>query len=190
MSRQRNNESPKHAGAPAWMNTYGDMVTLLLTFFVLLFSFSTINAEKWQALVVSLTGNPSIMEGGEEFPLDSSSFLEEQLNSIEETDDFERLYRSLKEYIEENELDAYLDISKSETEILIRFLDNVLFELGKADIKEEGLGILEEVTKALYKYQEVINMIRIEGHTDNLPISTFLYPSNWELSGARAVNVL
>ena len=183
----------KNNGAPAWMTTYGDMVTLVLTFFIMLFSFSTIDATKWQELVAALSGNPAVMEGGktiDEFPLESSSLIAEQLKSIEKIDDFERLYISLKEYIEENELDAYVEVTKSETEILIRFLDNVLFELGKADIKEEALTILDRVANALYEYQEIINMVRIEGHTDNLPINTVMFPSNWELSVARAVNVL
>jgi chemotaxis protein MotB len=66
----------------------------------------------------------------------------------------------------------------------------VLFDSGKANLKDEAVEILSKITVAIRTYEQSIQMIRIEGHTDNVPINTAEFPSNWELSTARAVTVL
>lgn len=189
MRRRKQNSSDK--GAPSWMNTYGDMVTLLLTFFVLLYSFSSIDAEKWQKLVVSFSG-------GEKGVLQNSADIETSLD-IDEVDyseiknslaDFQKLYESIKEYIEENGLATNIILTKTDNEIKICFIDNVLFDSGSADLKVNAKEILTKITLAINTYETSIHMVRIEGHTDNVYINTTKFPSNWELSTARAVGVL
>lgn len=163
----------------AWMNTYSDMVTLLLTFFVFLYSFSTIDSGKWEMLVEALTGNPI---SAEETELIDASVVRIQ--------NFQKLYEQLEEYVEQNGLSSKIDMQKSDIEIQIRFVDNVLFDSGQARIKPEAIDILSKITLALNTYRDSIEMIRIEGHTDNVAIHTPEFPSNWELSTARAVEVL
>jgi chemotaxis protein MotB len=206
--RRRNTQDEPGLSAPFWMSTYGDMVTNLLVFFVLLFSFSTIDANKWKELVISFTGGTGVIGSGEDIsrlPEDIKDLLPEDINleeapkqsqqiettgNPEDIDDFDRLYRQIQSYVEESNLDTQLDLTKSDTEILIRFRDNVIFDSGKADIKPESENILGDIVKVLLNYQNDIDMIRIEGHTDNVPIHTGKYPSNWELSTSRAVEVL
>jgi chemotaxis protein MotB len=223
MSGRKKPEPPQEEGAPAWMNTYGDMVTLVLTFFVLLFSFSTVDAEKWQQLVNSLAGRQVITAianpGNTGNSTSGPDTMEEWLKDNEGNDDddgailnpepvptetndgqtgsqgnvavdFNQLYEEIKEHIVVNGLEATLYIEKTDNVIILRISDSALFDSGKADIKKESLELLRQVGEIFTKYQDSIQMIRIEGHTDNVPISTSHYVDNWDLSTSRATNVL
>lgn len=188
------------------MITYGDMVTLLLCFFILLFSFSTIDAEKWRELVESMKQIGVSVEDlrgdspmpnfpakvGKDEPFPEDSLEPESLDDIqtEEPDEFDELYKKIKDYIQKNGLDTEIELSQNESGILMRFKEHVLFDSGKAEIKKNALPILEDIYGVLHASEKDIQMIRIEGHTDNVPIKTSHYPTNWELSTARAVNVL
>lgn len=203
MSRRKRDK--KDSGISSnWLTTYSDMVTLLLCFFVLLFSFSTVDAEKWRQLVGSLQGNIGVLEGGYALPpsegdmledLDiepKSQDIEEQINGKEITDDdeFIKLYENISKYLEENKIQAELELSDAHTEILLRFKEYILFDTGKADIKPKALDILDEIASILLEFDEQIEKIRVEGHTDSRPINTYIYPTNWELSGGRAARVV
>lgn len=200
MKKKKNSDGPKGAN---WMDTYGDMVTLLLTFFVLLYSFSSIDSSKWERLVAALSGNKSVLLEDSAIKELEYPDLDEQKADVIGTDDrelmnqgeisvktAEALYEQLKGYIDGNNLAQDVALSRAGDEIRIRFTSNVLFDLGKADIKPEAYKILNDVSYAIATYNRTIEMVRIEGHTDNLPISTRTFPSNWELSTSRAVNVL
>jgi chemotaxis protein MotB len=104
--------------------------------------------------------------------------------------DFNQLYEEIKEHIVVNGLEATLYIEKTDNVIILRISDSALFDSGKADIKQESLELLRQVGEIFTKYQDSIQMIRIEGHTDNVPISTSHYVDNWDLSTSRATNVL
>lgn len=177
-----------------WMDTYGDMVTLLLTFFVLLYSFSTVDANKWKHLVAALNGSAGVLEEEEQFykqESDSNDVSDEDMESyFTEEQNAQQLYESIKDYIEVNGLDQDIIVNKNNLEILIRFSNNVLFASGEAVMDDRAKNILSEIANMIRPYNEVIKMIRIEGHTDNVPISTVMYPTNWELSTARAVCAL
>lgn len=203
VSRRKKTEDTPSPGAPAWMTTYGDLVTNLLTFFVLLFSFSTIDAQKWRELVVSFGGNIGIFDGGTDIipGSDSADILPEdfrkdkdapgdQSNSIPVDDEFYQLYTTLGQYIKDNSIPAEVEISETQTEILIRFKDYILFDIGKADLKQEAIVILDNVAGVLEKFISEVEMVRVDGHTDSVPINTNIYPTNWELSGGRAARVI
>lgn len=200
MSRRKRHK--EDSGVPSsWLTTYSDMVTLLLCFFVLLFSFSTVDAEKWRQLVGSLQGNIGVLEGGHALPPSEGELsedlditpedIEEDTDGEEHIDDeFVKLYENISEYLETNEIQAELELSEAHTEILLRFKEYILFDTGKADIKPEALGILDGIGDVLLEFDEQIQRIRVEGHTDSRPINTYVYPTNWELSGGRAARVV
>lgn len=196
-----------------WMTTYGDMVTLLLTFFVLLFSFSTINEAKWRELVFAFTGGGSIIPTNGNGDKDSTSppmptpTLQTSPSATPSEgktptpshtptptprfpDNIDAIYNGIIGFVKDFELETRVEVNKTDFEIIIRFTDNVMFESGKADLKPEFHGVLSAFADILDKFEEEIEMIRIEGHTDNRPINTWQFPSNWELSTARAVTVL
>lgn len=201
MSRGRKKQMD-HKGSPLWMNTYADMITLVLTFFILLFSFSNLDVLKWQQVVASIKGSLGVMDGGTTLN-DSELINEGEINSsyrqiLVSEDMFEALQNlqeemeeleRLKEYLSEivSELDDRIIVVPDERGIILRFQDRVLFEKGKADIRPEARLLLVKVGETLEKLD---NQIRIEGHTDDLAINTPQFPSNWELSTSRATNVL
>lgn len=207
----------KDTGSGAsWMDTYGDMVTLLLTFFVLLYSFSTVDAVKWERLVAALGGKSSVLASDSGLIENQNDMLnypgvESQNISGEESDDtsdemksleelqaelreklnqVEELYNKIKSYVSESEFSEDIMVTRTESEIRIKFTNNILFDLGKAKIRNDAISILSEITDAINTYNQAVKIVRIEGHTDNLPISTPEFPSNWELSTERAISVL
>jgi chemotaxis protein MotB len=252
-----------------WLTTYSDLVTLLLAFFVLLFSFSEVDAKKWEELVKTFSGEFVIQENSDTSSIleDSSSVLEnnnidirdqliesqrrrdekeaadkdseenleenedpeepqeeeveepeESEEEIEETQEeevevpveeeeieepveegieidqeiideqFEALYGELIEF---NDLEGLkLEIAKSNSEIRIRLSNNLLFSPEEANIYENSTETLREIVRIIKGYDDTLELIIMEGNTDNLPITTGRYRDNFELSIERALNVL
>ncbi|MTI47998.1 OmpA/MotB family protein [Sporosalibacterium faouarense] len=194
MRRRQKNEEKK--GSPEWMTIYSDMVTLLLCFFILLFSFSEIDVQKFQAIMKSFEGSLGIWEGGktiEQAPNINADNLPENMSTsdIQEQEDFKKLQNQIETYAEENNLDAKIVADIEERGLVIRILDNVFFDPGRAEIKPRAKEVLLYIGDML-KLEEVKDKhIKIEGHTDSDPILyTNLFESNWELSGMRASSVL
>lgn len=186
MARKRVADEPK-AGAPEWMATYGDMVTLLLVFFVLLFSFANLDVQKFKAIAVSMNGSLGVLDSGATVNMESlvGSFPND--SPTEENEEFKKLYGEMNEYIKENNLAESITLRLDERGLLVRFTDNVLFDSGKADMESKAREIINKVAEIIKQND---NSVRVEGHTDNVPISTSRFPSNWELSTTRAVNVV
>ncbi|SHJ05803.1 OmpA family protein [Lutispora thermophila] len=187
MSRRKRKVDSGGGGTAPWMNTYADMMTLLLCFFVLLFSFATIDAQKFESIIQSLQGSLGVLDSGivvDMTPIEAT--FPGSLNN-QETEEFSRIYQQVDNFIKENDLENNVTLVLNERGLLIRMLDATLFDSGKAEIKDEAKYIIEKISDVI---KESGKNIRIEGHTDNVPIHTYRYPSNWELSTARAVNVL
>ncbi|MFZ5975281.1 MAG: OmpA/MotB family protein [Bacillota bacterium] len=197
MSNRRKPPSEEESGS-SWMDTYGDMVTLLLTFFVLLFSFSTIDVEKWKALVGAFTGTPveavSPIDPANADPelnvLDSTNALNEKAQEQKTKEQFEELYQKIKKHIKENGLSTKLSVEKHDNEILMRLSDSILFESGSAQLVPTSIPLMKSIGGLLREAADSIGMVRIEGHTDNRPISNSVFADNWQLSSARAYTVL
>lgn len=207
-------------GVPAWLATYGDMITLVLTLFVLLYSFSSIDAVKWDRLVSSMSGTPFVAVQAldlsrvapeanyeEEFVEDiAEENAEIETEEIEESppqpeadpesnvdeikEKFNELFKKISEHISTNGLEMKLNVEMQNEFILLHITDSTLFDSGKAYIKPEAKDMLEAVSDLFEEYESIIKIIRIEGHTDNRQIHTQEFQSNWELSITRAVNVL
>lgn len=196
MSRfSRKKNAPK--GAPAWMVTYSDIVTLCLTFFVLLYSFSSIDTHKWTKVQLSLqdallgdTGaGDNLLEGAN--GLQGDAEIEEKYKEFiqysNEMKKLEDVKQQLESYLQGQSMSDNISVNMEERGLVLRFQDSVLFKKGKADILQESNIILKNVSNI---FKKIDNPIRVEGHTDDLPIHTAKYPSNWELSTSRATNVL
>lgn len=196
MSRRRQSKQEEcQAGAPAWMATFADMSTLLLCFFILLFSFSTIDAQKFKALIQSFQGSAGILESGTALEIDEyiTEAMEEDLTTAQrqEVEDFIRLQEVLEEYLETYNLESDVLVTQESAGLILRFKDNVLFDPGKAELKPRSKEILEDISMFLQGPEFVEKSIRVEGHTDTVKvIPNLLYPTNWELSTGRASNVV
>lgn len=186
MARRRRQEESS-GGSPEWLTTYSDLVTLLLCFFILLFSFSSVDAEKFRTIMASFQGGSGVLDGG--------TSLDIPINTIEDymdvESDLKSLIEHLDEYVETLGLGERLEIKPEERGVVIRFMDNVLFDSGSAEIKPESLEILKSVAELLNREEFSSRQIKVEGHTDSDPIlRSSKFPTNWELSSARATNVL
>jgi chemotaxis protein MotB len=171
------------SGAPAWMTTYGDMMTLVLTFFVLMFAFSSIDSFKYQQIVNSLRG----ALGGNVGVLDQGTSLN-MINEMTSTGSpsYDKVFRKLQKVLEQESNKDKVELRRNGKDIIVSFKEKLFFAIGSAKIKAEALPILNEVGAVIRKEQLGI---RVEGHTCDIPIRTAKYPSNWELSAIRAVNV-
>ena len=184
-----------------WMDTYGDLVTLLLCFFVLLYAFSSIDAEKWQELVGAFTGKTvaaveqidpkkarqdEIVVVGAEKQDEEEEQQEANVVVDEFEEEFDALYQAIRYYIITNGLESKISVKKDDNVILVRFLEVILFDSGEASIRPDGKVVLNHIISIIEENVAAIQMLRIEGHTDNRPIHTAEFNSNWELSMARA----
>ncbi len=192
----RRRPARKKSSHERWLITYADLITLLLVFFVVLYALSNINAKKFQAVAMSLSkamgGGQSVMrEPGASLAQGiSGSSLTKELEMTREAaelSDFERLRKELQNYIDNNGLDGKVTVNLEERGIVISFQDVALFPLGSADLTPGASDMIVRIGEILAKDP---HYLRIEGHTDNLPISTSKFPSNWELSVARSTRVV
>lgn len=160
-------------GGANWMDTYGDMVTLLLCFFVLLYSISTISEDKWKALVQSFNPDaiPTSTEvngvNGPNADADEAGMpIQEDLPTQEQIDqDIEQLYQALKEYVSQEGKQSTIAVTKEGGKVFVSFNEAVFFEPERAELVEDSKPILETVGTMLSSVAESIEEIRIQGHT-------------------------
>ena len=176
----------KSGGAPAWMCTFADLMSLLLTFFVLLLSMSSTEAAKFRAMAGSLRDAFGLKS---DFALSPSSMSDEILPHDDERQGDEgspdsELERELMKELEEAGVDLDLATLEGDKDTVVLRLDSdLLFASGDATLKPEAYPALNAIARYLRSTDYLLDVV---GHTDNLPISTALFPSNWELSAARA----
>ncbi len=183
--RKSGTEESGGGGAPGWMVTYGDLMSLLLTFFVLIVSFSSIQNVKFQKALGSLKAALGVLPK-EESVVYQREILVPQL-ADKSRKHIKRIARELQRIVDARGLGNNIRLEVTPKGLLIRIDSPVLFDLGEATIKPEAYPILDKVVEMTKMWP---NKIRIEGHTDDLPIHTRKFPSNWELSTARALSVL
>lgn len=182
-------EEEQGGGAPEWMVTFSDAMTLLMVFFILLFSMSTVDAKKEKQLTSAFN---SVFNGGGNNPIMGEGVGEDTLmndgeSQQQQTEEQQQSLMSiLNNLISEKGLQDYISVEKVERGVSVILVDSLLFQSGRADLKAESRDPLLDIAGVL---NEIDNQIIIEGHTDNLPINTYLFGSNWELSTARAVVV-
>lgn len=179
-------------GAPAWMATFSDLATLLLTFFVLLLSFAEMDITEFKTMLGSIreafgvnTLHPGPFHAAStqliEFSAQAST-LKDVINQEER-----HLLRAIRRYIQKEGLENDVEVLAGSRGVIVRMKDNVLFDTGSASVKVEGLPILDKIRQLALAFPEGLS---VEGHTDDRPINTSQFPSNWELSTARATRVL
>ena len=149
-------------GGANWMDTYGDMVTLLLCFFVMLYSMSNMDKDKWIALVQSI--NPNAVTQAEQGS--SSDTANTQGMTQEEVDaNMEEIYQALTQYAQTAGLTDQVSVSKGSGYVFVSFDDAVFFDGNSYELRDEGKVVLDEVAKPLAEASQSINEVRVLGHT-------------------------
>jgi chemotaxis protein MotB len=217
-NRRRSDRGPGgHESEERWLLTYADMITLLLALFVVLFSISSVNISKFKTLQEALrdafsgrvlSGGHAILETANDTqlttPRPSPPQIVPQTPSIgkpptpaaraalaarREQDEFAQLKRQLDAFAAAHGFADHVQTTIARRGLVVRLLtDNVLFASGQAALEPRGVPLLTEVGNLLGV--DRLHPVLVEGNTDDVPISTAQYASNWELSTARATQVV
>lgn len=150
-----------------WLLTYADLITLLLCFFIMMYTLSQADAERFRSLARELgqifSERPAPGEG------------------------LRRLEERIEDYIERKGLEGWVKAEREERGLVIRIMTTSFFKEGSAELTQDMKAVLDELAPML---KELPNFIQVEGHTDNKPIRNEHFRSNWELSVARATEVV
>lgn len=210
MSRRRRKKKNDGHIDESWLLPYADLLTLLFALFLVLFSMSSIDAQKFQeiskAFNSALTGGVGIFEFPKPLPesemqtgLDkedkedkekpeNSLDIEEHLLQQADQKELSVIQHKVNSYIEKNDLSGKLLTSLTDEGLLVSIRDNVLFAPGSADVREGDIKVANEISELLV--MDPPRNIIISGHTDNVPIGNAPFDSNWELSVMRAINFM
>jgi chemotaxis protein MotB len=212
--KSKHEEEHEEEASERWLLTYADMITLLMVLFIVLFSIGQVDLKKFEQLREGLTesfGTPSpaldnnapgtqgVLDGGvaaagedltaEEIAQVLESEATRQATIREEQQQLVETQENIQGTLEGQGLGDEVTYRLEGRGLVLNIVsDQVLFDLGRADLKPEGQLVLDGVANAL---RQIPNTISIEGHTDNRPLNGGLpYPTNWELSTGRATSVL
>ena len=186
-------------GAPRWMTTFADLMAVLVVFFVMLYAFSTIDAEKYEQMADSLRevlGSTEVQEEVPAIPEPTVIDLEgrsPEPRTVEEPEpepeyrEQDEITEALREALQDELEQGLIDMAEDDAGILLRFEEQAAFEIGEKDLNVDFVPVLERVAEVL---AETPGQIVIAGHTDDLPIRSERFRSNWDLSTARAVSVV
>lgn len=209
--KKKESEEEGGGGMERWLLTYSDLITLLMAFFIVMYAMSQVDAQKYSAVANSLslvltgqamtvleTQGPSLAEG-----ISGQQVKEGPGPSPQEQGQLDEVKKQIAEFIKAEEAQAEAQnpgvagtatklsdsivILEQERGLVISFKDTLLFASGSDELTPRAQDIITKVGGAL---KGIPNYIRVEGHTDNLPIHTGKFPSNWELSVLRATNVV
>lgn len=179
-----------HNNSERWLLTYSDLITLLMIFFVVMYALSNVDVSKYKQISESLRiamGGGKTMVGQ-----DNTSSVTDKIKVIdsskgsEEKVQMEDVKKKVDTYLEQNGLSQAVSTKIDDRGLVVSIKDTLFFDNGKADVKPEYARILIEIGKII---NQLGHYIRIEGHTDNVPIKTSQFNSNWQLSSVRAANV-
>ncbi len=177
-----------------WLATYSDMVTLLLTFFVMLYASSSLDEQKWQYIYQAFQSRGKFLNEYVDHPehtKDEGSYVQDEDPSQaggqgELPQSFDQLYIYLSDFVEENELSNQVSVSKDSAHIYIRFDSNVFFDGNSAELKPAGMDLIDGISPGIKAVRDSIQQLTVGGHTA-YGISDV---NDWELSANRAVSVV
>lgn len=198
--KKKNDEQPDES----WLLPYSDMLTLLVALFIVLFAMSDVDAQKYKELASvfesEFSGGNTILEESlptdpSETPINDSEENESEnkedeasSNSTKELNKLKELQASIDNYILTNNLSEVLDTRLTNEGLFITILNDISFDSGSAEVKDEGIEVAREVSTSLDA--ETPHQVVISGHADDVAINNEEFRSNWELSAIRAVNFM
>ncbi len=190
--RKRGNQRKSTSSLERWLITYADLITLLLAFFILMYTMSKQDSKKYQEVAAHLkaifTGSNAVLATGNvagRVPIELSfKGGAENVAALKE-----QLEKEIREIGDKGAADTMQKISliSDERGLVVRAMEKAFFDTGKADLTPRARSALDGIAPVL---KNMPNHVRVEGHTDNVPINTSEFKSNWELSVRRATEVV
>jgi len=186
----RRKRAEEHENHERWLVSYADFITLLFAFFTSMYAISSVNEGKFRVMSESLAiaFNPSLYTSAS--LNEGPRFAEEQNSGVTSSSRdnwYTSHYKKVREALSSLESGRKLSLIMEDNKLKVRIQESGLFVDGSDELLPEAMAVLDEVAAAL---EGLPNAIRIEGHTDNVPINTPRFPSNWDLSSARALQIL
>jgi chemotaxis protein MotB len=190
MAAKKGHEEEHAGGSDRWLLTYADMITLLMIFFIILYSMSQVNSAKFDQLTQVL--NQAFGASQSVINMNSLGILEKNRHAGESEKNARKSYNKAVEAFQKEIEAKQVSVVKDERGTVVRLSSDFYFASGSADLTSSALQILRKLQEIM---DSITNDIQIEGHTDNVPINRASalaqrYPTNWELSSQRAINVL
>ena len=180
----------EHENHERWLVSYADFITLLFAFFVVMYSISSVNEGKFRSVSESIQAalRPVVSHPASQVHFDLGDFKSSLVPSLGRKVQF---IRQVQEILKKNNKDVQVQkatVQQTDQGVVITIADSLMFESGRAEIRAEALPILENLAEIMAANASV-KEVRVQGHTDNVPINSALFPSNWELSAVRAAMV-
>ena len=186
MAKRKSKGGSSGPAAGGWEGVYSGFILIMLCFFIMLCSFSKVAPNKMNKFVRSFVQSVDMLKGGFGFQTgDQASDIRSEDVGLEEG--LAPIIRQFVQMQDEFGLQKEMEYAISTEGLVLQVLDSALFDRGVAEISPKAFPFLNKIAHIISKSTHIV---RIEGHTDNLPIHTEKSPSNWDLSTARAVNVL
>lgn len=201
----KKHKHPEHINLERWLISYADFITLLFATFVVLYALSQVDIKDFQALEDSLQqafASPSLMQGAEGMMQGSSNSLldstqadslvpplmMEYMSQRYEEQSMQEIEREVNDGAQDGEFQG-VEAIRTDRGIILRFNDDYLFKSGSANINPNAKTKLDKIGLMICK-KFILHNMKVEGHTDNQPIKSTIFPSNWELSSARASSII
>jgi chemotaxis protein MotB len=181
MKNGHHNKHGEHENSDRWLLTYADLITLLLGLFVILYAMSKIDAGKYAEIVSALGGVFGSPQG---VLVGQNGLLEQPLTSLQS--ERKRVAGEIRSALALDTNPTPIQVTENERGVTVHIMEELLFPSGRAEIKPSSYAAIDTLARIL---RRLPNDLRVEGHTDNVPISTPQFPSNWHLSVGRAVAV-
>jgi chemotaxis protein MotB len=181
--RRKRRHIDDHENLERWLLTYSDLITLLLAFFVVMYSMSQIDNKRFGQMVQALNG---VLKGGKQITETKVENIKTG-HGVLKLGDLNMVQQAIEERFKEINRQGEIKSELTERGLVIHVMESALFKQGSAKLESGAIDVLDVVAE---KIAALPNHIRIEGHTDDKPIYTKVYPSNWELSSARATEVV
>lgn len=204
---KKKKHAEEHENLERWLVSYADFITLLFATFVVLYALSQIDLAKFKDLKVSLRqafsyaptifdGDAGVLKSGGDNILETGGYVDEQnmvppiLDALAAKEE-EKNYELLQEQLKLEKIDEVKGVKTRVTErgLIIKLVGSIFYNSSESELKEESLLVIKRIGQIL-KQKFPFNVIRVEGHTDSIPINSQTYPSNWELSSARAASIV
>jgi chemotaxis protein MotB len=179
---RRRRKPELHSNHERWLLTYADLITLLLAFFIVMYSMSRLDAKKFGRMADAFNG---VLRGGQAVLQPASA--DAQGAGLLDLGELKSLGHEIQEKVVAEELQDKIETLQDERGLVIRVMESAAFDPGSADLKPQMHSILNLLAEEL---RAMDNHLRVEGHTDDRPIRTARFPSNWELSTSRATGVV
>ncbi|MDI3477399.1 MAG: chemotaxis protein MotB [Thermoanaerobacterium sp.] len=182
---RHDDDEEKKENSERWLLTYSDMITLLMIFFIVLYTISTVNSQKFQQIAASLgkTFDGTNYVVGQY----SGNSILDSIKTANNANTNNTIESQLDKLIKQNNLQNMVTYKVEERGFVISLNDTLLFDTGSADVKPDQKATLIKIGNIL---KTMPNYIRVEGYTDDVPINNSQFHSNWELSVIRATNVV